>query len=615
MLWLASMVTTGAATAQAPAAVTAPSKPPAAPERTPERTPEPAAKQAPAPSQPARPLLLQLQPGPFHHADRLADIDRGTGVVDVTLTIPDLQVAADTPLLQLPLVVANVETVAITLKELTVRDSHGTVPLATRDVRGEGEGEGGEGGKLRVWTSPREVQGDLVVHYQAPVDNAPPRRGAAPPYSLRTEGGGFSGVGNVFVLLPSGSKPYPLALHWDLSRLGEGASATSSFGDGDVTLPPGAPARLWSTVFMAGPMQRVPADGKPQGFSSAWLGKPGFDPEPLMTWAGKLHDWMADFFGDASQAPYRVFLRYNPINAGGGAALAQSFLVTYGKAEGKNEGKGIDAEELKLTLSHEMTHTWTEGPDQAWYEEGVAVFYQARAPYRAGLLSADQFLADLNQTAARYYADALNTTPDAEIMPRFWEDTRIRTLPYDRGALYLAIVDARVRKASGGKRSLDDLVREMRGQRHAKPQQQLALWQQLLARELGPAGTALHAAMLAGDLMVPESGDFGPCFQRGEKMVRRFELGFEPASLVGQEKTIRGLQEDSAAAKAGLRNGDVVTYRVALDKIQGDQKAQLTLDVTRDGRQFPVTYLPRGERVKVWQWQRVPGTADDACGI
>ncbi len=583
---LALLLAAGAVAAQAQAPAAAPTV-----------STQPAPAPVPAKPQPPRPLVLKLQPGPFNHAD---DIDKGAGVVDVTLTIPDVQAAADTPLLQLPLVVANVETVAVTLKELTVRDSHGNVPLATRDVKGSN-------GKLREWTSPREVQGDLVVHYQAPVDNAPPKRGSAPPYSLRTEGGGFSGVGNVFVLLPSGAKQYPLALRWDLSKLGDDASATSSYGEGDVTLPVGAPARLWSTVFMAGAMHRVPAEVKPKGFSSAWLGKPGFDPEPLMTWADQLHRTMAGFFGDNAETPYRVFLRYNPINAGGGTALAQSFLVTY--------GKGIDVEDLKITLSHEMTHTWTEGPDQAWYEEGVAVYYQARLPYRAGLLTADQFLADLNQTAARYYADALNTTPDAEIMPRFWEDTRIRTLPYDRGALYLALVDARVRKASGGKRSLDNLVLEMSRQRGARPEQQVALWQQLLTRELGPAGPALHAAMLAGELMEPESGDFGPCFKRGEKTVRRFELGFEPKSLVGHEKTIRGLQDGSAAAKAGLRDGDVVTYGVALDAIQGDQKAQLTLNVTRDGRQFPITYLPRGERVKVWQWQRVPGVADDACGI
>lgn len=561
----------------------------------PATTPTPAVAPAPKTAPAAKPLVLTLQPGPLKQTD---DIDAGSGVVDVTMTIPEVQAAAGAPLFKLPRVVANVETVAVTLKELKARDGFGDVPLTASDVKGPN-------GPVRHWASTRDVQGDLVVHYQAPIDNKPPARGSAPPYSLRTEGGGFSGVGNVFLLLPEGAKNYPLSLRWDLSKLGEQSTATSSFGEGDLNLPSGAPSRLWSTIFMAGPMTRVPAQVAPQGFSSAWLGTPSTDPAPLMEWAGKLHQSMSSFFGDGKQPPYRVFLRYNPINAGGGTALTQSFLITH--------GKGVTTDELKITLSHEMAHTWTEGVDEAWYDEGIAVHYQALAPFRAGLITSQQFLADLNYTAARYYSDALNTTPDAEIMPRFWEDTRIRTLPYDRGAMYFAVLDARIRKASDGKRSLDDLILEMNKRRDGKPADMAALWQQLLARELGPDGKALHASMLAGEVIVPESGDFGPCFKRTTKKVRRFELGFEPASLVGDVKTIRGLQAGGEAAKAGLRNGDVVTYAVAMDKIQGEQDARLTLNVSREGRQFPITYLPRGERVQVWQWQRVPGVADGSC--
>jgi hypothetical protein len=218
-----------------------------------------AGAQTPAPAPPAaaptppRPVVLLLQPGPFLPSDQREPVG---GVIDVTLTIPDAQTAADTPLLHIPYVVNDVETVAVTLKELTVRDSHGNVPLATRDVQ-----KGGA--KVREWTSPREVNGDLVVHYQAPVDKAPVGKASArrapppppppPPHSLRTEGGGFTGGGSVFLLLPPGARPAPLALRWDLSKLGEGASATSDFGDGDVTLPVGSPERLWSVTFSAGP--------------------------------------------------------------------------------------------------------------------------------------------------------------------------------------------------------------------------------------------------------------------------------------------------------------------------------------------------------------------------
>ena len=79
-------------------------------------------------------------------------------------------------------------------------------------------------------------------------------------------------------------------------------------------------------------------------------------------------------------------------------------------------------------------------------------------------------------------------------------------------------------------------------------------------------------------------------------------------------KTIRDLQPNSEAAKAGLRDGDVVTYGQALDALQGDPEKQLTLQVVRGGKTFPISYLPRAEEVEIYQWKRVPGVPDTACG-
>ncbi len=76
------------------------------------------------------------------------------------------------------------------------------------------------------------------------------------------------------------------------------------------------------------------------------------------------------------------------------------------------------------------------GHGDQWFSEGQAVYYQRLLPLRAGLITAEEFLEDLNSTAARYYTNALNNTPNDQISARFWEDTRIRVLPYDRGSMY-----------------------------------------------------------------------------------------------------------------------------------------------------------------------------------
>lgn len=540
----------------------------------------------------AQTMQVTLAPGDV-------DVARGFARMDVELKISAMEAEAGQAVLTLPVVIANTDTIATTLTDLTMTDALGPVPLTVRD-------DPVALVYARHWIAGRAVSGDVTVRYRAPIDNTPPRRGSGPPYSLRTEGGGVSGVGNTFILMPEDDRDYRIALRWNLAGLGAGAGATSSYGEGDVELEPGKANRLSSTVFMAGPMQREPMPVSNAGFSAAWMGETPFEARPLMAWTHQLHGWMSRFFDEPGDPPYRVFMRYNPINAGGGVALTRSFLVTYGQA--------TDPADLKSTLSHEMIHTWTQWDGRGqWYGEGIAVYYQGLLPYRAGLITADDYLADINETARRYYSNLLNDTPDDQIAPRFWEDSRIRVLPYDRGGLYFAVVNGKIRRSSQGARSLDDLILEMNRRRRAGEPMDEAAWVALLTAELGEDGQALHAAMKAGELMLPESGDYGPCFTRYVGRARRFDLGFDPKSFVGDVKIIRGLVPGSAAERAGIRNGDVVTYAVAMDGVQSDQEATLTLQVTRGEARFPVTYLPRGEEVDVYQWRRVPDAADTAC--
>src|SRR5579871_6768912 len=390
-----------------------------------------------------------------------------------------------------------------------------------------------------------------------------------------------------------------------LVRDGRWGCRGTSYGDGNVELPAGPIARLNNCLFMAGHLKREPQAGVTGGFSSVWLGEPAFDPRPAMKWTGELHAWMSRFFHDKSEPPYRVFLRFNPMNAGGGAALTNSFIVTY--------GAGVTGESLKSILGHEMTHTWTANELGKWYSEGNAVYYQALLSWRAGMITSDQFLADLNQTASRYYTNPLKDTPDEQILPRFWEDTRIRVLPYDRGAMYFAVLNGKIGRSSAGKRSIDNLIHAMIERSRSDQPVTEAVWLDLLRKEIGEDGPAVHRSMMAGGLMLPDSDDFGPCFQRTTKKIRRFELGFDPKSLIGSQHTIRGLIPDSEAAKAGLREGDQVSYSAALDAIQADVHRTLNLQVTRDGKTFPITYLPRAEAVDAYQWERVSGIPEDRC--
>ena len=515
------------------------------------------------------------------------------GKVEVTVTVPAMDVAAGQPLFALPTMAPGMPSPQ-PREDLTITDAEGAVPLANYTPT-----------TSDAWTATRRVHGEVTVRYTLPIDNA---RGSGPPINLRVDGDGFSSPGRMLLAVPQTEAAYRVALKWDLAAMGPGAVGISSYGDGDATIAAGKPSRLTRVMFMAGHPKREPADGG-SSFSASWLADPPFDPRPMLKWTGELHSWMSKFFKDEEEPPYRVFIRSNPQNPGGGVAMHQAFMVGYGPE--------TTAESLKSILGHEMTHTWTSTGEVLgkWYAEGNAVYYQALLPWRAGMITTDQYLADVNRVAARYYANPKKHASEAEATARFWDDGFVRVLPYDRGAMYFAVLNGQVKRASGGQRSIDDLIREMIVRERRGQEISDAVWIDLLRREIGEEGPKIHAAMISGEgLMLPQSDDFGPCFRRVARTIRVFEPGFDITGMsMGQARVVKGLKAGSEAAKAGLRDGDQIVAAPLGDKAQLNHQAPVTVKVTREGKPLSFTYLPRGEPVEIYQWERVSGVPESAC--
>ncbi|MGB9071482.1 MAG: hypothetical protein WCC22_02345 [Terriglobales bacterium] len=558
---------------------------------------------ATAVASPSTPLTITLRPAAADSAQRVP-------YVEVFFTYATPPIAAGQPFLKMPLVTSNVETVARTIQALSVNDASGPVPVTVKD-----DPEGGEV-TYRHWVSSRATRGTLTVEYRAPVSNVAAPRGAAPPLELRSDSGAFSGAGETFLLLPEADSSQitfqPINIRWNLRDMGAGAVAISSFGKGDVTTSGSKDLySLQSCFFMAGKVELYPQTPPATGFFSAWHGSAPFDLRELMISEEKLYAFYGKFFKRPATAPYGVFLRANPVNAGGGVELAGSFVATFGPK--------TELDDLKITLAHEMLHTFVGTLDKpagllsSWFSEGMAVYYARLLALRAGQITPAQFLKDLNTTAGRYYTDALIATPNDEIPAHFWADTRIRVLPYDRGSMYFAVVDGEVRAASGGKRSLDYLLLAVLERRRQKLPVDEDAWVKQVTKDLGEKGKTEFEAMLSGAIQLPAADGFGPCFTRTTKMLRRYELGFEPKVLTEPKRIIRGLLPGSAAERAGIRNGDEITQPVPQDAIQADQDGVLTLKLLREGKPLEISYIPRGETVEAYQWIEVGNVPDSAC--
>lgn len=515
--------------------------------------------------------------------------------VDLTISASGMEAKAGERLFRLPVVANTVVTSAKDIERLAASDDAGAIPTTTADEKQD------DSNVYRFWHAGRPVNGTVTIRYRVPIDAALPPF-ALPQYELRTEGATFSGSATSFVALPADGKDRRVRVSWDLSSMPQGAIGVSSFGIGNVeTKAAYSSDRLGSVYYMGGRpgVFRSPTGG----FFGAWQGKPSFSAPELMQWAAKLHSFYGRFF-DIKPASFGVFGRTNPLNPGSGIGLTDSFAFTFNHSS--------TMADLRSLLAHEMLHSWVRSFDESmdapnglaasWFGEGLAVHYQRLLPYRAGLITAEEFLDDLNSTAGRYYTNAKINVPNAAIPAGFWRDTRVRVLPYDRGSLYFAKVDADIRKASKGQRSLDDIVRSMLATRQKGQRMDLALWIRLLRAELGEAGARDFEDMLAGKVVLPPSDAFGACFVRTTRPLRRFDLGFDPATLTQKPKIVRGLVPGSNAAQAGLRDGDEILNSFPQDGLQADQSAYLDLQVRRGDEKLTIRYQPRGETVQAYQW-------------
>ncbi len=464
------------------------------------------------------------------------------------------------------------------LTGLTLRDGEGALPLRPqRD----------DGGPDDVYVLSRPPRGgDLVLHYRARANVGPSR------FALRVGPDRMTGVGHAFLLLPRVAAPLPARVRFHTGALRRGADAASSFGFGADVTTTATSEDLAHAAYVAGMLWQEHAEAGPT--TLVVIGDPPFDTRTALGHAVAARSAVDAFFAAPPEpGPFTVFLVAQPGlgRAREGAALTQSLAVFFDTAQPLDPA-------LDLVMAHELVHrfiggtvrlTGRDGREAVWFTEGFTVHLARRALLAGGLLTSEGFAADLNRTLGEGGDEAL---PPA----------------YVRGARYAAWFDAALRRASHGKRSLDDVVRalvvEARGA--GKEVLPVAALRDALVRGIGPeAGPLVDRLEAADDTPIDLPDDaFAPCARRTVRERPRFDLGFDRASLEARPAIVHGLVKGSAADRAGLRDGTLVLSAKVPPPSAGDG-AQVELWLA-DGKR--VRYRPVGvARETVWE----PG----ACAI
>ncbi len=438
------------------------------------------------------------------------------GGQDVTAVVVSYELTgelsiAETFSLRSPIVYAGRTGMADSVSDPVVHDEDGAVGLTVEDDPAD------PGGFpfYRHWRADRPVNSPVTVSYRvSPAKN----RSRGPQFDFYVHDGGFSTGGMALFVLPEDLGEATWRVQWDLSDLSPGSIAASTHGDGDFEVE-GEADRLIQAYYMVGPIGRFDSPDKELSFHAYWLGNPPFDAAKEMAWVSEAYAYLRDFFQDDETSSYRVFVRALE-GSGGGTALFNSFMmaVTPGDTD-------ASAESPRGTMFHEMGHVFVGGLETEdnrgvpWFAEGLNVHYTRLLLLRSGLAPVSNYLDSINSTARAYYSNPYRNKSAAALDDLGFStgvgQGSAQNVPYTRGSLYFAVVDYRIRSASDGMRTLDDVILPLFERRRNGDELTQEMLVDALVEELGPsARDEFESIIVNGDFVVPDRKAFGPCFDR-----------------------------------------------------------------------------------------------------
>lgn len=418
--------------------------------------------------------------------------------------------------------------------------------------------------------------------------------------------GWFYAVGEALFALPEGRANQPVSFAWDgpagIGFASDLQHATARHGR-TKTLDD-----LTESIVIGGRdlhVTAVQAGGAP--LRVATLGRYDFTTATFEGLVARVVATERDFWGDRDRQPFLVTMAplapvpHRLSYSGTGRSDAFALWMDPGAA----------LPDIGWLLGHEYFHGWNPRqlgrmPDGAaeplgyWLSEGFTDFYARQLLLRAGLLTPDQFVASWNDALAAYSASRWRTAPDATMASAFWTDRAAEKLPYQRGAMLAAIWDRRLARASGGRVTLDTVIRAQRRRAAvARPALAIDLFP-VVARSFGlDVRPDLARFVERGEAVLLPPDSFGRC-ARVETVTRPvFARGWDVDATEKAGNVVTGLDPASPAYAAGLRDGMTITGRGGGKP--GDSTVDYVLKVSDAGAAREIRFRPAGKGAETVQ--------------
>ncbi|MFN0138383.1 MAG: hypothetical protein ACKVS9_19945 [Phycisphaerae bacterium] len=418
----------------------------------------------------------------------------------------------------------------------------------------------------------------------------------------------FHGIGNAFLMVPNSGEGVPGEFQTQLTwRLPAGQKAVCSWAPARSAGAPMTPADLRHSVYLAGNIatRKVQREGRsvtvamPEAFE--------FSIDDFANLTSAIIDEQIAFMADKGFPSFVV----TAIPAGGklregetrlaGSGLYHSFAMFAAPNTKLDDG-------VVHLFAHELFHYWNgrvlgaAQPERLayWFVEGLTDYYALRILFESKRWDAATYAKWLNKHLREYAVNPAVNATNQDINKKYWsERDTVGQVAYQRG-LMLGLRWHHLARQKGVREGIDKLFRHLVNRGRAggfevgndairtAGIQQLGAW---FGEEFDRHVTRAERVTLPDGVLLPALvGESRDTFA--------FELGFERVRSL-RDKKVRGVIAGSAAATAGLLDGDELTGWT----IPTDADSPVVLQVKRGGSAKTIEYFPRGRKQTVLQFE------------
>lgn len=449
-----------------------------------------------------------------------------------------------------------------------------------------------------VYQAVKPVTGKVTVEYT--ITAASPFRNRGSYIDMQASGGGLTGSFISILLLPPFENNVFVRLEWDLT---EGNTAVSSFGVGNTTsIPSLSYESLLYAQFIVGPLNMFPNPLPDKGFSVAGLGLSQDKIGNSLPKFQEVYEYLRKQFQASSDVSFRFFYRsYPEIYFPSGSAIQGdgygSFLLCIPPSDQlKDNGS------LLAVISHEMLHIFISSVSNEWFNEGIAEYLSTVLPHEGKFYTDEFYMKLINQKAAGYYTNDIRMQPDETDSNTKFSTANSWTLPYNRGFLYFANLDAKLKALTkGNKVTVLSLVLELEKMKSTTEVTEKT-WVDLLKKRAGNWAVEDWKAMKAGKLIKPYPGAFGKNFVAKRLDTGIFDLGFNKSQGILKGQIISDLVKGSNAERAGIKEGDEIVEFLYLYEYYGSYDKNITVKIKRNEEILSFTFLPKRGSAEAYEW-------------